>query len=31
LEGSRKNAVAFVFTYMAFATALAVLLCQRYL
>ena len=31
LEGSRKKAVAFVFTYMAFATALAVLLCQRYL
>jgi hypothetical protein len=31
LEGSRKKAVAFVFTYMAFATALAILLCQRYL
>ena len=31
LEGSRKKAVVFVFTYMAFATALAILLCQRYL
>ena len=31
LEGSRKKAVVFVFSYMAFATALAILLCQRYL